>query len=316
MIKKFIHEYILENWQYKLLALGFAIFFWYVVIGQQKSEITIEIPIEFQNVPENYAIINNPVNKVSILLSGPSPIIKTLTKENLSFPVDLSNVKIGKNEIYLYPHMLSLPKKVNVKLINPAKFVIVIDKIVKKEFPVIPVFTGNVKEGYKISSIEVVPPVAKVTCIASELKKLKVLKTAPIDLKGRNESFEADVPVEINLRFLKSIDPSRVKVKVSIVEDIVEVEFKNIKINIEKSDNLSNYKIKMSPKYVSVKIKINRTMKKIISKNDFQAIVKIDNIKEEKYPVKIISPKNVKIVEYSPQYVSIKFTLTKSRKKK
>ncbi len=307
---------IFENWQYKLLSLGFAIFFWYMVIGQQQSEITIEIPIEFQNVPENYVIVNNPVNKVSILLSGPSPIIKTLTKENISFPVDLSKIKTGKNEIYLYPDMLRLPRKVNVKLINPSKFLIDVDKLEKRTFAVIPKFIGNIKKGYKITSIKVEPPTVDVISIHRELKKFRAIETQPINIQNKFKSFETIVPLNVKLKYLKSINPEKVKVIVKIEEDLVQISFKNIKIKIKSDLDLKEYKIKLIPNNVNIKIKVNSLKKKLISKKDFEAYVQINSIGEVQYPVKINYPRNIQLVDYSPKNIKIIFEKVKKRNKK
>ncbi len=300
-------DVIFNNWQYKLLSLGFAIFFWYMVIGQQHSEITIEIPIEFQNVPENYVIVSNPVNKVSILLSGPSPIIKTLTKENLSFPVDLSKVKIGKNEIYLFPNMLNLPRKVTVKLINPSKFVIDIDKFEERILPVLPKFVGKVKTGYKIDSVNVNPPTVKIISLERELNKLDHVETDPINLLNKRTTFKVTVPVNVNIQYLKSVTPEKVTVTVKIVENLIDVTFKNIKLKVKTKLDLKSYKLKIIPSSITVKFKINSIMKKLVSKKDFEAYVNISSIGEQFYPVNIIPPSNVKIIDYSPKNVKIRF---------
>ncbi len=305
---------IFLNWQYKLLALGFAIFFWYMVIGQQHSEITIEIPIEFQNVPENYVIVNSPVNKVSILLSGPSPIIKTLTKKNLSFPVDLGNVKPGKNEIYLYPDMLNLPRKVNVKLINPSKFLIDIDKLTKKDFAVIPKFVGKLKKGYKIKSIFVDPPTVEVISIYRELKKFKIIETEPINIQNKFKSFNVTVPLNVKIKYLKSIKPEKVKVNVKIIEDLVTLKLKGIKIKIKGKIDTKKYKIKMIPDRLNLEIKVNSTLKNSIKIKDFEAIVFVNSLNKPFYSVKLTAPPKVKIIDYSPKKVEIKFIKKRLKK--
>lgn len=300
-------DYIFENWQYKLLALGFAIFFWYVVIGQQRSEITLELPIEFQNVPENFVIINNPVKKVSVLLSGPSAIIKDLTRENLSFPIDLSNIKIGKNVIYLLPKMLKLPKKIKVKLITPSKITIVVDLLEKKEIPVIPNIVGKLKPGFKIDSIKVIPPLVTIVCTKSELEKLTILSTQPIDISNKSKSFSITVPVRVNVKFLRSINPSSVKVKINIVENLVKMSFKNIPIKIKSSVIFDSYKPVLNPDRVTITFEINKTFSKIISKKDFQPYINIDSLTDGKYKVKIDLPENIKLISIQPQNVQVKF---------
>ena len=310
-----LKDLIFNNWHYKLLSLGFAIFFWYMVIGQQNSEITIELPIEFRNVPANYVIVNNPINKVSILLSGPSPIIKSLTKENLSFPVDLGKIHIGKNEIYLFPHMLNLPRKVNVKLINPSKFIIDVDKFETRVLPVVPKLVGKVKAGYKLSSVDVTPPVVKITSLERELNKIDHIDTDPVNLFEKDKSFEEEVPLNANIKYLKSLKPEKVKIKVAIIEDLVEVKIRNVKIKVKSGIDLSQYKLKLLPDKVNITVKINSTIKNLISKKDFEAFVNINAIDEPEYNVEVMVPENVKLVDFNPKKISIKFTKHKKEKR-
>ena len=109
-----LKEFFLKNFWYKVFSIILGILLWFMVIGQQNSEITIELPLEFKNIPSNYIITKSIVHKVSVLLSGPSTLLKLISKKNLSFPVDLSHVHKNKNEIVLYPEVLNLPHKVNI----------------------------------------------------------------------------------------------------------------------------------------------------------------------------------------------------------
>ena len=47
-----------NNWGLKLLSLLFAIFLWYFVVGEDKVDIKVFIPIEIVNLPRDLVISN------------------------------------------------------------------------------------------------------------------------------------------------------------------------------------------------------------------------------------------------------------------
>ncbi|MCK5324253.1 MAG: YbbR-like domain-containing protein, partial [Desulfobulbaceae bacterium] len=40
-----------KNWAPKLLSLFFALFLWYFVVGEDKVDMTVRIPVEIVNLP-------------------------------------------------------------------------------------------------------------------------------------------------------------------------------------------------------------------------------------------------------------------------
>jgi hypothetical protein len=87
-----IKHIIFDNFWYKIFSVICGFLLWFMVIGQQNSEISVELPLEFKNVPQNFIITKSFYNKVNILFSGPSTLIKLIAKKELSFPIDLSHV--------------------------------------------------------------------------------------------------------------------------------------------------------------------------------------------------------------------------------
>ena len=69
------------------------------------------------------------------------------------------------------------------------------------------------------------------------------------------------------------------------------------------------------PDHINVKIRINSTMKNLISKKDFNAYVEVGTVGESTYPVKLISPENIEVLDYYPKEVEVKFIKLKRHKK-
>ncbi len=303
-----IKDAIFNNFWYKVFSVICGFLLWFMVIGQQNSEITVELPLEYKNVPQDFIITKSVVNKVNVLFSGPSTLIKLIAKKEMSFPVDLSHVHKGKNEIVLYPEMLNLPHKINIKIITPSTITIYVDKIVTQTKTIVPQIIGKVAHGFEIKSLSIEPPYASITAAEDELNLIQTVKTDVIDITGKKESFEVKVPLITNLRYLRSITPLEAKVKIDIQEKFIKKVFKHIKISIKSQLDLSNYIIKLKPDYVNIIAEISENFKNIIRKEDFKAFIEIDDIHKKEFKLKLEYPsEHTKIDNISTMYINATF---------
>ncbi len=311
-----IKDIIFKNFWYKVFSILCGFLLWFMVIGQQNSEITVELPLEYKNVPQNFIITKSIVNKVNVLFSGPSTLIKLIAKKELSFPIDLSHVHKGKNEIVLYPEMLNLPHKINIKIITPSTISIYVDKIVTETKAVVPQIVGTVAKGFKISKISIEPPYVSITAAEDELKSIQTIKTDTINVTDKKENIDVKVPLITNLRYLRSISPLEVEVKIEIKEKFVKKVFKNIKIFIKSKLDLTNYQINLKPKTVTIFTEISDNFKNIVHKDDFKAFIEIDDIHKKEFPLTLEYPEeHIKIDNVSAKFIDVTFKEKQRRKK-
>ena len=311
-----LKELLFNNFWYKLFSVIFGILLWFMVIGQQNSELTIELPLEFKNLPSNYMITKSVVHKVSALISGPSTLLKLIAKKEISFPVDLAHVHKGKNEIVLYPELLNMPHKVTVRIITPSTISVYTDRIVEEIKPVLPEYEGEVPKGFEIKNVKIEPSIVKITGAEDEIKKLDYLKTDVINLNGKMKSFEVEKTVITSLKYLKSIVPNKVKVTITIGEKLIEKNLYKIPVKVKSTLDLTNYKIKISPKTVNIKYQISENFKNIIKKGDFEVYIEVDDIHKTDFPVKISFPDHVKILNVSSKNINVIFEEIKKSKKR
>ncbi len=316
-----LRDIFLHNFWYKVFSVMCGILLWFVVIGQQQSEISVELPLEYRNVPANYIMTRSTIRKVSVLLSGPSTLLKLVVRKELSFPVDLSHVHKGENEIALYPELLNLPHKITLRVITPATIKVYFEKIVSQEKPVIPRFKNSIAKGYKIAKVIVEPHVVKITAGEDTLKRISALETEKIDLKDRKENFEEITPLVINnLKYLKKIEPPEVKVKVLIEEKFVKKSIKNIKIDVKTNLNLEEYDIFIKPAKINIQYDISENFMNLIKRGDFRAVVDVNTLDNNTFPIILNYPEHIKNVKLSTEFVKVKIkkrnTLLEKRSKK
>ncbi|GEM_PF-1230585 len=314
-----LKEKIVENILYKIISILCGIGLWFAVTGEKNSDINIDIPLEFKNIPSQYIITNISDQKISLLLGGPSSLLKMITKKELSFPINLSDVQKGKNEIHIYPHMLNLPHNVSVKIVTPSKVTINVDKIVTEVKPVIPKMDGKANKGFKIKDIIVEPNIIKIIGAENEIKKINVLKTEPINIEKRDTSFEVEKNVITDSSHIKSISPNKVKIKVLIEEKTSILKFEDIPIKINAPFAMDSYNIKLNPEKISIQCEISDNLKEGIKKSNFTASINLDVLNNlntsKKYKVSITSPPEVKILSISSEEATLTITETKNIKK-
>jgi hypothetical protein len=70
-LKEFVKSTVIENWRYKLGALGLVAVAWLVLASQQEANISIAASIQYVNVPTPLVLDEKSAKSVSLKISGP-----------------------------------------------------------------------------------------------------------------------------------------------------------------------------------------------------------------------------------------------------
>ncbi|MCW5211013.1 hypothetical protein VU03_04755, partial [Desulfobulbus sp. N3] len=74
----------------KLLSLALGILIWFLAVGTDQIDVSMDIPIEVLNLPKNLVIYNQYQKEISVTLRGPRGIIQELRNRPPSLSLDLS----------------------------------------------------------------------------------------------------------------------------------------------------------------------------------------------------------------------------------
>lgn len=184
-----------------------ACLFWVTVVmtKTQVGDMIFTVPVQYSGLQSHLVLEGEVPEDVKLHLGGPMSTLTTLDLSLLKVQVDLSGVGEGEQVVTLNEQNVQVGKKVKVLDIIPSSFDLLVKTLQKKMLPVEPQFIGQLPEGMKILSVEVVPDTVQVFMPDDATKKgssAQVLRTTPIYLNG----LQADTTV-----YCKIIAPSFVQ---------------------------------------------------------------------------------------------------------
>lgn len=203
-MSKFYKSLLTENLTYKILAVTLAVFLWFFVTFKGQTETSIDIPIEFKNVPSDMEILRQSIKKVSVSISARERIIRELTQNNVRVVIDLSNVKIGENSLPITRSSIKLPRGTDILRIEPSLVKVVMDKKVQKTVPIKPITTGQPEKGFVVASVTATPSSIVIEGPQKELEKIRNIKTEPVDIEGIRENLNIQVKIDTEGRIFRT----------------------------------------------------------------------------------------------------------------
>ena len=104
-----LKHWVTYNWYLKLISLGLAAMLWMFVATEASSEIGLEVPLEYRNIPPQLEITGDTTNMVQVRLRGSSNVIRDISPRDVSTTIDLSKMKSGEKIIPLSPQNVQAP---------------------------------------------------------------------------------------------------------------------------------------------------------------------------------------------------------------
>jgi YbbR domain-containing protein len=296
------------DWGFKAVSLIFALLMWYFVVGEDKVDMTVYVPIEITNLPQNLIIANQFKKQLEVTVSGPRGLVRSITNQHITRSIDLANAKPGTQVFQNKPESINLPRGIVVQRIQPANFTLTIDRLLEKELPIKPIITGTPAEGFEITTIIAQPSSLGLKAPAAALKDTIFLATQPIDISGRltslnNQRVALDVKPEIE----ELIGESLISVNIGIKEKAIPREFSGIPVEFSHTAERTAYKLQ--PGLVSIKAELPYRLAQTQSANiSFTAKVDAGSRAPGRYdlPVTVVAaPAGIRVVEVIPPQVSI-----------
>src|SRR5262245_14142027 len=152
---------------------------WMTVAHQASSEIGLEVPLEYRNIPADLEITGDTTNMVEVRLRGSSNVIKDVTAKNVSTTVDLINMRTGDKIVALSPQNVQAPFGAEVIRVNPSTVRFTLERTTVKTVPVIPTTLGQPESGYEVVRVLVNPMNVEVEGPESRINTLTSIATVP-----------------------------------------------------------------------------------------------------------------------------------------
>jgi len=186
-MKAFFQRHVLHNLGLKLLSLALALGLWRALALDQVTEIAVDVPIEFHNIPENLEISSEYIPRAQIRVRGPQRVVRRLQAVDVSADIELSGMKPGERTFDLTADQIHQPRELEVVQIIPSQFHLAFDARLSRQVPVRPRVVGTFAPGYAIGHIVAEPSMVTVSGPQKRVEAVEAAITDPIDASGTTD---------------------------------------------------------------------------------------------------------------------------------
>jgi YbbR domain-containing protein len=188
-MKRFIKEYLLENWSLKTTAILLALILWLFVRSEPGPERVIAVPLEVQ-VPSHMEITNERPTTVEVTMRGAAFSNMWFGQALPSCIIDLQKANEGRHVVALTPENIKIPKGSGIEVlqVNPARVTLVLERTVSKEVPVVVPVRGEPARGYEIYGKSSKPATIVVTGPRSHVEPVSDVPTEAVVINGQKQS--------------------------------------------------------------------------------------------------------------------------------
>lgn len=294
-----------NNWGLKLLSLIFAIFLWYFVVGEDKVDTTVYIPVEIVNLPKELVISNQFKKQLEATVSGPRGLINGINRQRITRTINLAKATPGTIVIRNEPETIQFPRGVTISRIQPTHISLLIDELVEKELPVQAKTTGTPASGHELAGVIFEPPSIKISGPKAVVGREKFLPAKPIDISGLKRPTAIQIPLQLHAALLELMGETVVTANVVIREKTTERTIADVPVRLAEAD--PTRKVVIEPDTINV-----RALLPLSSKGNqaglLDASVSTDglSIGTHRLPVKITAPEQIKIIETIPPTVTVR----------
>ena len=174
----FVHNFLL-----KLVSLLLAVGLWLAVARDPIAEVEINVPIEFQKIPDNMEIDSADSTAVRVRVRGPERLIHRLDIADVHAQVDLSTVRPGQRTFDLTDRV-HVPQDLEVVQIIPDQFQLSFDERVTRKIEVHPRVIGTFAGNLRVAQVLADPTTVTVTGPRHRVDAVESAITDPVDATG------------------------------------------------------------------------------------------------------------------------------------
>lgn len=191
-----MRKLLFENFGLKITAILLSILLWLFASSRGLSEIALDVPLEFKDIPPGLELMNHSIKVVGVNIKGQERIIRTIRSSDIRAFVDLSKAKKGESIYSINKNNIKLPPGVTATNITPSYVKVSIEESVTKTVEVRPIIIGIPGSGFYIKSISVFPERVMIDGARSRVNVVDTIKTEPLDITGIRETVSRDLELD------------------------------------------------------------------------------------------------------------------------
>jgi YbbR domain-containing protein len=177
----FFRRLILQNAGLKILSLVIAVLLWMAISREPRAEVTLAVPIEFHNSPDNLEINSENIQQVQVRAAGPAGAVHSVSAADVHAFVSLEAATPGEHTYDLH---VRVPRDVEVVQVIPSQFRISFDNRATKRVDVRPRVIGATAPGFRMEQVTVDPNSVMITGPEKRVNAIDAVITDPVDASG------------------------------------------------------------------------------------------------------------------------------------
>src|SRR5262245_62013935 len=211
-------RWLLDNLALKVVSLVLSVLLWFLIAAEKTSERGLSVAVEFQNVPKDLEMTNDPVDQVEVRLRAAPGIIQGLVPRELSAQIDLAGTSEGERIIHLTPDSVRVPFGVRVVKVTPSIVTLNFERTLEKVVPIRPRLVGRPASGYEVAEVSADPAEVHIIGPRSRVQEVESAFTEPISVDTVEHSVTESVAVGVEDPLLRLGGSSRVRVTAKVRE--------------------------------------------------------------------------------------------------
>lgn len=189
---------MLKNWKDIAIALALAILTWYLITGREKVEAWVDMHVEMANAPEGLTIRKGLVSRIEVRVRGPKGLVRSLDRRKWTYSLDVSRLKVGENLVDIDRERIPLSMAYEVVEVKPSRLILSVDRIAKKDVPVVAEWRGALRPDFRLLEIKTQPETVEVRGAERQVRQMNQARVAVhLDFDDPPAQWSEDVPIKL-----------------------------------------------------------------------------------------------------------------------
>ncbi len=207
-----------ENLPLKIASLVLAIGVWMYVRSEERPVQIVSAPLELQNLPAHLAIAGDVTQSVSVRVSAPDVLLRSLDDQPPLARADLSGLSDGDQFVRIGADAIRVPPGIEVLRVTPEQIPIRLENKVRKNLHVTARLAGEPAPGFELGDVTVHPERVTVEGPESVVNEAREVLTAIVRIDGRALPFDVAVNLYPDRTGVEVIADSTAVVSIDIHE--------------------------------------------------------------------------------------------------
>ena len=294
-----------SKWVLLLVLTGALLLLYWIAAPQAEKNVTI--PINPRGLPNGLVLSGPSLKGVDLVVKGPQSILDRLGELKLEYMLDLSQASLGRQQIAVQRHHITLPTGLSLKTLLTPHLTVTVDHAAEKKVPVVIALSGKTAAGFTVNQAQSNPAMVTIRGPQAKVSAVEKLMTKPIRLDGQKESFKKEIALDAT-EGLEVVSPvAVVTAHIQVTEKIVTQEFNDLPVIARGTP----HQVRITPPTITVTVKgpLN-TLAKLLDDGGLNVYVDLKDLAPGVYVrrASIALPVKTTLVGVAPELFTVRLT--------